>query len=254
MTATPPELRRVLITGTSSGIGAELFKRYLAQGIEVIAVNRRDPTGEASAKARFYRLDICDADAVLALLRGLEAENLLPDVFILNAGINKPDNVDRFDFRTYQEVMDIDLRGTMTFLGAAAALGLKGRSFVGLSSTSNIIANPGNLGYYLSKCAVKSAFDVMRKADPANRYKTVILGPVHTSIMRYSAPLTGLKKAIFDALAVSAGEAAVAIMRFVPSPRATLYFTLRSVLFYYLMRAVLLVFPGLYGGSRKRAG
>lgn len=242
--------RRALITGTTSGIGRAILEQLLEEGFEIIGVNRREmPDAEAFGRARFHRLDITDYDAVLGLLRQLEAGGDLPEAFFLNAGINMTDNAARFSFPTYQNVMDVNLRGTMTFLGAAAELGLKGRTFVGLSSTSNIVANPGNVGYYLSKRAVKQAFDVLRKADPANVYKVVVLGPVHTNIMRNSLPLEGMKKKIFDSLAVGADTAAQKITRFTFLPGNTLYYTTRSVLFYGLIRALLSIFPRLYMGS-----
>ena len=138
----------------------------------------------------------------------------------------------------------------MTFVGEIQRRNLKGRSVVALSSTSNIIANPGHLGYHLSKQNLHRAFRIFAQSDSVNHYKSVILGPVHTNITANSPPLAGLNKRIFDLLAVSVKQAADAITHFIDGDRTTLHYPRFAVLFYHFARVVLICLPGLYLGTR----
>jgi NADP-dependent 3-hydroxy acid dehydrogenase YdfG len=89
----------VLITGTTSGVGRGLLQHYAKREVKVISVNRRR-VAELEAQypsVRFECLDVRSAESVEGLLRELEASGELPDVFILNAGINRLDNDEAFD-------------------------------------------------------------------------------------------------------------------------------------------------------------
>jgi len=223
----------------------------LAGGDAVIAVNRRVVgDSEQLAGASHVTVDIADIDAVKELLANLEASKSLPDVFMLNAGINVPDNTGRFDFATFRRIMDVDLMGGLTFVGAAADLGLRNRTFVSFSSTSNIVPNPGHIGYFLAKKGLYDAFRLLRQTNPDNEYKVAVLGPVHSNIMRDSPPLDGLKKKIFEFLAVSSEEAAAAMVAFAKSQRRVLNYPLAAVAFYHFVRFVLFFVPSLYSGTR----
>lgn len=244
---------RTLITGTTSGIGRAIALQTLADGHDVIAVNRRSlDESESLDGARHFTLDISDPSAVRQLFADLLEHGDLPEVFMLNAGINMPDNLSRFDIDVFRHVMEIDLMGAMSFVGAASELGLKNRRFVAFSSTTIIVPNPGHIGYFLAKKGLYDAFRLLRKTDAQNDYKVAVLGPIHSNIMRDSPPLIGLNKTIFRLLAASSEKAAEAIVAFSRSHRRALYFPFKAVAFYWCVRIVLFFLPALYAGSRTR--
>lgn len=244
---------RTLITGTTSGIGRAIALRTLADGHDVIAVNRRGlDESELLAGASHFTLDISDPAAVRKLLVDLMKRGELPEIFMLNAGVNAPDNVSLFDCEVFRRVMEINLMGTMTFVGAASELGLKNRRFIAFSSTTSIVPNPGHIGYFLAKKGLYDAFRLLHQTIPHNDYKVAVLGPIHSNIMRNSPPLTGLNNTIFKLLAVSSEKAAEAIVALTRSHRRVLYFPLRSVVFYWCVRVVLFFLPALYTGARTR--
>ena len=243
----------VLITGTTSGLGKAFLDHYNAAKWKVLAVNRRPfPDPAPYPDIQFFQIDISSETAVADFISQTVREGSEPDVFILNAGINKIDNAGTFDFSTYQKVMDTNLTGVMTFLGAIAKLKLKNKVIFALSSTSNIIPNPGSLGYHISKFSIKRIFDLLRTTDKDNVYKTAVLGPVHTNIMSGSPPLEGINKTIFDFLAVPAEKAVERMIRFLNGNGKTLYYTPLSAAFYYAVRVLLFFFPALYAGSSKK--
>lgn len=240
----------ILITGTTSGIGRGLLKFYREAGLRLITVNRREISDELHEGVNSFVLDITNEHDVGMLFNELSETSAIPDVFILNAGINKIDNVTGLNYRAFKDVMDTNFMGVMTFVGEIQRRNLKGRSVVALSSTSNIIANPSHLGYHLSKQNLHRAFRIFAQSDSVNRYKSVILGPVHTNITANSPPLSGLNKRIFDLLAVSVKQAADAITHFIDGDRTTLHYPRFAVLFYHFARVVLICLPGLYLGTR----
>src|SRR3954464_11009521 len=103
--------QRVLVTGTTSGVGRALLALYAQAGARLIAVNRRRvPELESQyPEVRFECVDVCSSEAVGQLLSALDAAGELPDVFILNAGINRVDNDEGFDLSAYRAVLDTNL-------------------------------------------------------------------------------------------------------------------------------------------------
>ena len=92
-------VKSVLITGTTSGVGRGLLQHYVKHAVKVIAVNRRrDAELEGQyPSVRFECVDVRSADGVDNLVRELAGSSDLPDVLILNAGINRLDNDEAFD-------------------------------------------------------------------------------------------------------------------------------------------------------------
>jgi NAD(P)-dependent dehydrogenase (short-subunit alcohol dehydrogenase family) len=75
------QVKSVLITGTTSGLGLGLLKHYADSGVRVVAVNRRR-VAELEAQyssVRFARVDVSSAKDVEALVRDLAASGELPE-------------------------------------------------------------------------------------------------------------------------------------------------------------------------------
>lgn len=227
---------RVLITGTTSGLGKGLAQYFAGKKMEVLSVNRQD-------------LDISSYNQVYNYLKKFKEEGRFPAFLILNAGINKPDNIDdNFDIQTFNEVWKINFDGVFNFVSSLQKLGVKEVRITGISSTSNIVANPGHVGYSLSKMALSKGFEFLRSRDPRNKYKTVELGPVLTAIDRYYKRPSESQNRIFNLLATDVSSSAKVIGQFALNDKPVLYYPIRSALFFQCMKMALKVFPGLYRG------
>lgn len=245
------QFNRVLITGTTSGIGKALLEKYYVQANEIICINRRStPEMEAQhPKCQFEILDITDYQKVHAFLAGLQLEGGVPDLFILNAGINRPDNLNGLDYESFKAILETNVLGVMTFVGAIRKLGITHSTISCISSTANIIPNPQHIAYYLSKRNLKDAFKLLSLNDKTNCYQSVTLGPVHTGILKgYPGP-TGLNRILFNLLAITPERAATRLVRFFASGKKHLYYSKESVLFYYASKVILFVLPMLYTGK-----
>jgi NADP-dependent 3-hydroxy acid dehydrogenase YdfG len=241
--------KTVLITGTTSGLGKALLVHYASLGAKVIAVNRRKTYELNDWDIEEHVIDITDYENVFALLRDLKGREVLPDLFILNAGINMIDNLSGLDFRIFSDVMRINLNGVMTFVGAIRELGIMEKTISAISSTSNIVPNPAHISYAVSKRALHESFKLLGKNDRANRYQSVVLSPVLTNIMMGYPKPTGLKAKVLEGLAVPADHAASALASFFASKRSVFYYTKGACLFYFLVRIALKFFPGAYRGT-----
>jgi len=93
-------ISRILITGTSRGIGKKLLQRYAQKGIQVIAIDKHmDPgVAEAFPSAIFRQVDLAVEAEVENLVATLATDGLLPDVCIFNAAVHKVDNDPFIDY------------------------------------------------------------------------------------------------------------------------------------------------------------
>ena len=246
-------IKTVLITGTTSGLGYELLKHYSKSGWNVIAVNRREPDDYKNFKnTNFKTLDITDSNAVGTLIDELCHAEKIPDTFILNAGINKPDNIDKFDLLNFQEVLEVNINGVLTFVAEIQKLNLIGRRIIAISSMSRIVPNPEHLGYHISKFSVKRLFDLANSNDTGNQYKTVTLGPVRTNLNRYMRPQSKLQKWIFKWLEVDPKKAVKDLSRFFENNRKHTNYPLKALSFFASVRLFMTFVPIIYLAQRRR--
>ncbi len=85
----------ILITGASSGIGAELTKQFTRRGHTVLAIARNSGRLEhlcaeirqKGGQAYWYRADVGEYDQVDTVCNAIKQEHGVPDVIINNAGV-----------------------------------------------------------------------------------------------------------------------------------------------------------------------
>jgi NAD(P)-dependent dehydrogenase (short-subunit alcohol dehydrogenase family) len=244
-------LDTVLITGTTSGIGRALLEHHAARGSRVVAVNRRRvPELEAVfPSVHFACVDVRSREDVATLLSSLEQAGTLPDVFILNAGINRIDNDESFDLAAFREVLDTNLHGILNFVEPLTRLapGAAVRHVIAISSMASYVGNPYGLGYQASKRALTRCFDVWsnmyRGTDLA--FQQVMLGPVRTTMYNMAQRFPAWMAWGKNAFAVSAEKTARAIARLATTRKRKLFFPRRAVPLYlgmWVAQSVLSVF------------
>ena len=256
----PVDVKSVLITGTTSGLGRGLLRHYAEQGVKVISVNRRR-IAELEAQypsVRFECVDVRSAESVEKLVRDLAASGELPDVFILNAGINRLDNDEAFDLPLYREVMDTNLYGVVNFIAPLTHLPAAGveRHIVAISSMVNYAGNPYALGYYASKRALTACFEVWADMYPGTDlvFKQVMLGPVHTAIYTMGDKLPLWMVQIKSLSSAPIDGAVRAISRFAPTRQRKLIYPLRALPAFGAMWLGRRLIPGFFRGRKTLDG
>jgi NAD(P)-dependent dehydrogenase (short-subunit alcohol dehydrogenase family) len=252
--------RSVLITGTTSGVGRALLQHYASSGATVIAVNRRQiPELEADyPSVVFERADVRSTEDVRRLLERLAESARLPEIFILNAGINRVDNDESFDLDTYKTVLDTNLYGVLNFVEPLSKLppGKSPRHVVAVSSMARYVGNPYGIGYTTSKKALTECFDVWSRmyAGTDLVFQQVMLGPVHTGIYTMADRFPTWMVRLRDAFSGSLDGTARAVARFASTRKKKLFHPWRALPLYagaWLVRALA---PGFFRGQRTLAG
>lgn len=146
-------MRKVLVTGATSGIGAGIASAFAADGAEVWATGATAAEVDAATAARpalTHRvLDVRDGDAVAALLQELgELDVVVNCAGIINRGAEH-------EAEAFARTVDINLNGTMRVC-AAARSGLKARRGCIVNTASMLSFFGGGLvpGYSASKGGV----------------------------------------------------------------------------------------------------
>lgn len=155
--------KRVLITGSSRGIGASIARR-LADEYEVVlhARSKSDEllkmAGELGAK--FMIFDVADtAAAKEAIEADMEANGVYYGV-ILNAGITRDNTFVGLSDEEWFDVIDVNLNGFYNVLRPALMPMIRARKparIVTLSSVSGVIGNRGQVNYSASKAGIIGA-------------------------------------------------------------------------------------------------
>lgn len=250
----------VLITGTTSGVGRALLEHYAGSGAKVVSVNRRRvPALESRYPlVRFECLDVRSAEQVDGLVKNLEESRELPEVFILNAGINRVDNDESFELSSYREVVETNLYGVLNFIEPLTRLppGAVPRHVIAISSLANYVGNPYGLGYHTSKRALTACFGVWCKmyAGTDLLFQQVMLGPVRTEIYTMADRLPTWMVRIRDLFSGSLDGTVRAVSRLALTRRKKRFYPWRAVPLYLALWFCQSLIPGLFQGRKTLSG
>ncbi|WP_423464813.1 SDR family oxidoreductase [Promicromonospora sp. MS192] len=165
---------RVLVTGTSSGIGSAIAVRLAEHGHDVVAGARRVADIPSHPRIRPVELDVTDSAQLAAV-----AENMGPlGGVVNNAGINIAGPLEHLSLDRFREQLETNLVGVVavsqTFLPAIRAG--RGR-IVMIGSASGFVATPLLGAYCASKFAVQAIADALRQELAPWELPVVMVNP-----------------------------------------------------------------------------
>ncbi|MDB5770231.1 MAG: Oxidoreductase [Burkholderia sp.] len=185
-------MKRIFITGASSGIGAALAQHYANQGAMLGLVARRKDVLEQLVagfpnpeKHRVYPLDVTDHAALSeAAADFLEAANGI-DVVIANAGISQGTLTEHAeDLAVFERIVATNVTATVatfspfvSIMKKQAAAGERDCRLVGIGSVAGIRGLPGAGAYSASKAAVISYCESLRVELKSSGIKVVTVAP-----------------------------------------------------------------------------
>jgi len=174
------------ITGASSGIGEAIALMLAARGCKVVLGARRSDRLEAlvhsireSGGEAVYRVtDIKRRDDVINLVDLAIVSYGRLDAMINNAGISHLSRVDELQVEDWEEMIDVNLKGTL--YGIAAALSVFQQQSYGhiinIISTSGIKIVPLQGVYAGTKNAVRTIAEAMRQ-ESGGKYRVTGISP-----------------------------------------------------------------------------
>ena len=112
--------KTALVTGSGSGIGEAVARRFAAEGARVVIADRNEEAASRVAtsigdNARAVTVDISDEAQVQAAFESLDAEGWAPNVVVANAGVQlfgHDAKVADLDLDVWRRTVDINLTGT----------------------------------------------------------------------------------------------------------------------------------------------
>ncbi|WZB60264.1 SDR family oxidoreductase [Achromobacter xylosoxidans] len=186
--------RRVaLVTGGSRGIGAAIALRLARDG-HAVAINYASSSAAAEAlaaqirqaggQAAALRADVSDPAQANALFEAAEAALGRVDVLVNNAGVLHVQPLAQTSDEQYEQMFNINTRGTFNMLRAAATRLADDGRVINLSSTTIALNLPGYAAYIGSKAAVEGFTRVFAKELRGRRVtvNAVAPGPVATEL------------------------------------------------------------------------
>ena len=167
---TRPAIRRVFITGASSGLGAALARHYAQEGAVLGLVARRAEMLQAlattlPAECAIYAVDVRDAGDLQQAAEDFMARFGTPDIVIANAGISRGTLTEEIDdLSAFQAVFDTNVMGMVhsfhPFVTPMREAGYG--SLVGIASVAGLRGLPGSGAYSASKAATISYLESLR--------------------------------------------------------------------------------------------
>jgi len=182
-----------IVTGASRGIGAAIAERLARDG-HAVAVNYASSAVQAEAlvekitaaggRAIAVKADIAKAADVTRLFDTTAAQLGQPTVLVNNAGIMKNATIAESSDALYDEIFDINVRGTLNTLREAAAKLADGGRVINFSTTVLALNLPTYGLYCASKAAVEALTRIFAKElrGRSITVNAVAPGPIATSL------------------------------------------------------------------------
>lgn len=176
----------VAITGASSGIGEATAIMLAAQGAKVILGARRADRLEdlvsrivaTGGEAVYLVTDIKKRSDMIKLV-GLACETFgRLDVMVNNAGISHLSRMDELQVEDWEEMIDVNLKGTLYGIAAALPVFKQQGSghIINIISTSGIRIVPLQGVYAGTKNAVRTIAEVLRQ-ESGGKYRVTGISP-----------------------------------------------------------------------------
>jgi short-subunit dehydrogenase len=199
-----------LITGASSGIGAEFARVFSAHGHRVALVARRADRLDAlatdiAASGRMSPIvipcDLGEADAADRIAAALAVENVEVKYLVNNAGYGLFGRATELDRADQLAMIDLNVRALtdLTLRFVPNVIRLRG-GILNVGSVGGFLPGPGMAVYYASKAFVLSFSEALRgELGPLGVRVTVICpGPVPTEFQAQAGLKPGFDSAILN--------------------------------------------------------
>ena len=173
--------RVAVITGSSSGIGQGIAKRFAEEGARIVIDYRGDRAGaeetlklveQAGSTGIICQADVSRLEDSRKLVEAAHARFGSLDILVNNAGMEKKADFWEVQEADYDKVLDINLKGpfflTQYFVQKLLAAGKPGR-IINVSSVHEDMAFPGFSTYCVSKGGMRMlAHDLAVELGPKN--------------------------------------------------------------------------------------
>lgn len=175
----------VVITGASSGLGAETARHLVAGGAKVaLGARRKDRLDALVAElgadnASAFTVDVTDREQVAAFVKDAANRWGTIDVMLHNAGLMplSPLEMQRYD--EWDQCIDVNLKGVLYGVGAVLPImkAQKSGQNIFVSSVAGHVVGPGGAVYSATKFGIRALAEGLRQEVKEDGLRTTILSP-----------------------------------------------------------------------------
>jgi len=186
-------MRKVMITGVSSGLGAALAERALEQGDQVYAVGRHDNKRFLNqAGYYFLPLDLSDVTMLRENLKAFVKGHAF-DLVILNAGqLTEIKELSETSLEEIHKTMDLNVWANKQIIDTLD-LHARPRQVVAVSSGAAVNGSKGWGAYALSKAALNMLIKLYAAEKPWTHFSAIapgiVMTPMLEKILRITDPI-----------------------------------------------------------------
>ena len=180
-------MRKIVITGAASGLGAALAQTYAANGWSVCIADIQQKEGEALAEQLalahgqdcfFHSLDVTNDDQWIALQNAIASRWQGLDAIINNAGVASSGGIDDLSMKDFQWTMDVNTMGVAKGCHYFTPLLKKtGGQIINVASMAGLIHMPSMAAYNASKAAVVALSETLCAELDSYGIKVSVLCP-----------------------------------------------------------------------------
>lgn len=202
---------KILLTGTSSGIGEALAQKLKEQKHTVWGISRRKTPHST------IQQDLSKFAAWEKILKIMKGKKFKPDVVVFNAAIQLNDLNPQFNPKITKKMFDLNFFSILEGINLLIPYLKKNAHFIVISSTSSFKGSAKEgIGYASSKAAISLAFEgLYEHFKDKYLFSTIYFGPVQTEMRkgRRNPPMTLLEQ-----------EAALAIIETIKNRKIISYY------------------------------
>ena len=152
------EVKKVLVSGGTKGIGGAIVTKLLDEGYSVIATTRDKTKANILEHKNLTveNLDLSSKDSVSEFQE--KVESFKPSILINNAGVTKDNLFLRMSENDWTEVIETNLNGTyrLTKIFLKDMIKNKWGRIINISSTSAVLGNKGQANYAAAKAGIEA--------------------------------------------------------------------------------------------------
>ncbi|MCA9399022.1 MAG: 3-oxoacyl-[acyl-carrier-protein] reductase [Candidatus Omnitrophica bacterium] len=156
--------QKVVVTGSTRGIGKEIAKAFADEGANVVILGRngeladqvRDEIRQKNQNAESFACDVTNLENVTEIVNKILDKYRGVDILINNAGITKDNLLLRMSESDWDDVMNVNLRGVFNCTKAFTKVMLRAKKgkIINVSSVIGIMGNVGQANYAASKAGI----------------------------------------------------------------------------------------------------